>query len=81
MDAMQGDIWGEHIEEMKMVVMRDSVRVSRHLLSVRFDNEDGFVFSKLVSCRGCHRPKTGLGRCKGCKMRFISRRFAESLSF
>ena len=45
MYAMQGDIRGEHIEEMKMVVMRDSVRVSRHLLSVWFDSEDGFVFS------------------------------------
>ena len=45
MDAMQGDIRGEHIEEMKMVVMRDSVRVSRHLLGVWFDSEDGFVFS------------------------------------
>jgi hypothetical protein len=50
--AMQGDIRGEHIEEMKMVVMRDSVRVSRHLLSVCLTAKTGFVFSKLVGCRG-----------------------------
>ena len=51
MDAMQGGIWGEHIEEMKMVVMRDSVRVSRHLLGVRLTAKTA-LFSPSSSVAG-----------------------------
>ena len=70
MDAMQGDIRGEHIEEMKMVVMRDSVRVSRHLLGVRLTAKTA-LFSPSSSVAGVDRPKTRLGRREGRKVRFI----------
>jgi len=58
--AMQGDIRGEHIEEMKIVVMRDSVRVSRHLLGVWFDSEDGFCFLQARRLQGLTARRQGL---------------------
>jgi hypothetical protein len=55
--AMQGDIRGEHVEEMKMVVMRDPVRVSRHLLGVWFDSEDGLCFLQARRLQGLPPPE------------------------
>ena len=65
MDAMQGDIRGEHIEEMKMVVMRDSVRVSRHLLGVWFDSEDGLCFLQARRLQGLSPPEDRSWQMRG----------------
>ena len=64
MYAMQGDIRGEHIEEMKMVVMRDSVRVSRHLLGVRLTAKTA-LFSPSSSVAGLSPPEDRSWQMRG----------------